>query len=210
MILSRDRQDDNKRKWYILSLFALFAIVSIRASTGIRNISDLPYSTTADWTARKCLSSGIVHFSGVDRTWSYPSSCIGLAKFDYPRARKSFVFTNASIFFLGNSVSRRLLYSVAHIIGGPNARTNADIHAAERLQDVGSHGIFEVSVDYQGHCSGQRTCVPSPLKRSAGLICANETAWNNLRSPCTPCAHLGFAFTSTPVLSESKALVNAC
>jgi hypothetical protein len=136
---------------------------------------------------RSCLSSGILTFSEEDRTWHYPGTCKGLEKFTYISARECFVAQNSSIFFIGNSVSRRLLYTVAHIIGGPNATVTTNMHAVERIQDIGSHSIFEVELDSSGHCSGQRTCATSAFNLDhgatglnssvlAGLNCADKTA----------------------------------
>jgi hypothetical protein len=171
-------------------------------------------------TGRSCLSSGILTFLEVDRTWHYPGTCKGLEKFTYISARECFVAQNSSIFFIGNSVSRRLLYTVAHIIGGPNATVTTNMHAVERIQDKGSHSIFEVELDSSGRCSDQRTCATSAFNLNdgatrlnssalAGLNCANKTAWDTMRSITPgPSCHLGYIYTATPVIASTEALIN--
>jgi len=94
------------------------------------------------------------------------------------------------------------------------------MRAVERIQDISSLSIFEVELNSSGHCSGQRTCATSAFNLDhgatglnssvlAGLNCADKTAWDTMRSITRgPSCHLGFIFTSTPVIASTEALIN--
>ena len=153
---------------------------------------------------------GDVIFDELDRTWRYPSNCVAhLHKFDATLAREALL--GKSLLFLGNSVNRRLLYAVAHILGGSNATYNHSPVAAEIVQDVGSHSIFEIGVNASGHCSRQYRCSTAafginPQARSISenslqmFNCINKSAWVAERKIFDSKTPLGFLFTSTPVL----------
>ena len=154
-------------------------------------------------------SIGELEFDELDRTWRYPAQCTEFHKFDAASARK--VIAGHDIFFLGNSVSRRLLYATAHILGGKNATYNHSPFATEIVQDVGSHSMFEVGVNSTGHCSAQYSCASNAfeIQPSAWNIsdtafamfnCANKSDWLTSRQNKNSVLSLGFLFTATPVL----------
>ena len=157
---------------------------------------------------------GDVIFDELDRTWRYPSNCVAhLHKFDATLAREALL--GKSLFFLGNSVNRRLLYAVAHILGGSNATYNHSPVAAEIVQDVGSHSIFEIGVNASGHCSRQYRCSTAAFgidatkaqNMSEGSLkqfnCQNKSAWVENRKILDSTTALGFLFTGTPVVPDA-------
>ena len=171
----------------------------------------LNLTSSVDLSREHCIHHiGDVVFDELDRTWRYPSSCVAhLHKFDTALAREA--LSGKSLFFLGNSVNRRLLYAVAHILGGSNATYNRSPVAVEIVQDVGSHTIFEVGVDASGHCSRQYRCSTAAFQIGARAFntsesslkyfnCQNKSAWVENRKMFDSMTALGFLFTSTPVL----------
>ena len=96
----------------------------------------------------------------------HPRVACGFHKLTPAEARH--VTRGASILFVGNSISRRLMYAVADQLGGKNARVNplsdgADArYGAQTVWDskVRYHSFFEVAVDANtGQLSDQTTCV---------------------------------------------------
>jgi len=90
-----------------------------------------------------------------------------------------------NILFIGNSVSRRQLYSVAHILGGKNARINAiandeSLQRRYGKQDVYDskilyHSAFEVSVNLNsGEMSSQHTCLADDVENIADELLAES------------------------------------
>ncbi len=96
----------------------------------------------------------------------HPRVACGFHKLTPAEARH--VTRGASILFVGNSISRRLMYAVADQLGGKNARVNplsdgADArYGAQTVWDSKAryHSFFEVAVDANtGQLSDQTTCV---------------------------------------------------
>lgn len=96
----------------------------------------------------------------------HPRVACGFHKLTPAEARH--VTRGASILFVGNSISRRLMYAVADQLGGKNARVNplsdgADArYGAQTVWDSKAryHSFFEVAVDaHTGQLSDQTTCV---------------------------------------------------
>lgn len=203
-----------------LSCLAPIDVASILARYSTVD-ADVTVSRGIRTSGEACLARGVLYFDQLDRTWHYPPACAGLEKFTYSTARDLLVSSSSSVLFVGNSVSRRLLYAVAHIIGGPNATSKSNVHADEKVIDVHTHGTFEVEVSSSGHCSKQRTCAISPfavhegaiglnVSVISGLNCPMKAAWDMIRSRhAAPCAHLGSIFTGTPVVASTQALINA-
>jgi len=171
----------------------------------------LNLTSPVDSSREHCIHRiGDVIFDELDRTWRYPSNCAAhLHKFDATLAREALV--GKSLFFLGNSVNRRLLYAVAHILGGSNATYNRSPVAAEIVQDVGSHTIFEIGVNASGHCSRQYRCSTAAFGINAQarsisesslqtFNCENKNEWIEKRKLFDSAIALGFLFTSTPVV----------
>eukprot|EP00223_Ostreococcus_mediterraneus_P004943 CAMPEP_0174585780 /NCGR_PEP_ID=MMETSP0929-20130131/23222_1 /TAXON_ID=548131 ORGANISM="Ostreococcus mediterraneus, Strain clade-D-RCC2572" /NCGR_SAMPLE_ID=MMETSP0929 /ASSEMBLY_ACC=CAM_ASM_000573 /LENGTH=356 /DNA_ID=CAMNT_0015767761 /DNA_START=151 /DNA_END=1222 /DNA_ORIENTATION=+ len=171
----------------------------------------LNLTSSVDSSREHCIYHiGDVVFDELDRTWRYPSNCVAhLHKFDATLAREA--LSGKSLFFLGNSVNRRLLYAIAHILGGSNATYNRSPVAAEIVQDIFSHTIFEIGVNASGHCSRQYRCSTAafginPKVRSISesslkmFNCQNKSAWVETRKLFDSAIALGFLFTSTPVL----------
>ena len=171
----------------------------------------LNLTSPVDSSRKHCIHHiGDVVFDELDRTWRYPSNCVAhLHKFDATLARRA--LSGKSLFFLGNSVNRRLLYAVAHVLGGSNATYNRSPVAVEIVQDVASHTIFEIGVNASGHCSHQYRCSTAAFgigakawNISEGTLkqfnCQNKSAYVEIRRKFDSKTPLGFLFTSTPVL----------
>ena len=85
------------------------------------------------------------------------------------------------ILFIGNSVSRRQLYAVAHILGGEKARVNPianneTLQARYGIQRVFDsklkyHNAFEVEVNLEsGEMGEQSSCLPDSIENIAEEI----------------------------------------
>ena len=83
------------------------------------------------------------------------------------------------ILFIGNSVSRRQLYAVAHILGGEKARVNPiannetlqERYGIQRVFDskLKYHNAFEVEVNLEsGEMGEQSSCLPVSIENSRG------------------------------------------
>ena len=88
---------------------------------------------------------------------------------------------NDSILFIGNSVSRRQMYAVAHILGGENARVNAiarnatlsERYGVQRVFDSKTkyHSAFEVKLNIaSGEMGEPYSCLPESVENIAEEI----------------------------------------
>lgn len=155
--------------------------------------------------AIECL--GDVDIDLVDRTWHY--KCPGLSKHDANTARN--ILNYRRVFFVGNSVSRRLLYAVAHIYGGSNATIREGV---ETVQDVGSHDTFQVHLNAQGHCSRPLYCSGEANQVRNATSGYREKLYQELeRTKCKkisgPGTVLGHMFLGTPLLKPTAEVLNA-
>tara|TARA_B100001540_G_scaffold2897_1_gene2732 strand:- start:75 stop:1223 length:1149 start_codon:yes stop_codon:yes gene_type:complete len=91
------------------------------------------------------------------------------------------------ILFIGNSVSRRQLYAVAHILGGEKARVNPiannetlqERYGIQRVFDskLKYHNAFEVEVNLEsGEMGEQSSCLPDSIENIAEEILKEKNA----------------------------------
>ena len=97
-----------------------------------------------------------------------------------------------SILFIGNSVSRRQMYAVAHILGGEKARVNdiannatlAERYGFQRVFDSKTkyHNAFEVEVNLvSGKMGEQMACLPEHIENIAEEILKEKEHGDSMR-----------------------------
>jgi hypothetical protein len=97
-----------------------------------------------------------------------------------------------SILFIGNSVSRRQMYAVAHILGGEKAKVNEIAKNATLVERYGFqrvfdsktkyHNAFEVEVNLvSGEMGEQKTCLPEHIENIAEEILKEEQKGESMR-----------------------------
>jgi hypothetical protein len=97
-----------------------------------------------------------------------------------------------SILFIGNSVSRRQMYAVAHILGGEKARVNDIVNNATLVERYGFqrvfdsktkyHNAFEVEVNLvSGEMGEQKTCLPEHIENIAEEILKEKEQGESMR-----------------------------
>ena len=97
-----------------------------------------------------------------------------------------------SILFIGNSVSRRQMYAVAHILGGEKARVNdiannatlAERYGFQRVFDSKTkyHNAFEVEVNLvSGKMGEQKACLPEHIENIAEEILKEKEHGDSMR-----------------------------
>ncbi len=166
----------------------------------------IPWKSPFDDGCRMCEDSLAKDVEWTSSSWTLQSAIVDNCEFPIRNENEASVHEDIrerfrrlsnrkekdSILFIGNSVSRRQMYAVAHILGGEKARVNdiannatlAERYGFQRVFDSKTkyHNAFEVEVNLvSGKMGEQMACLPEHIENIAEEILKEKEHGDSMR-----------------------------